>query len=323
MPGRSDRIRTSSSPDPRDPYQRDRDRVLYSPEFRRLTGVTQVASASEGDIFHNRLTHSLKVAQVGRRLAERLSTEFHDEVETWGGLDADVVEAAALAHDLGHPPFGHDGEEVLCELVDESGLDGFEGNAQSFRIVTRLAAHADNDRDNQGGLWGNVGLNLTRATLNALLKYPWRRAPFGKGHRKWGAYRVDKHRFDWTRVGWGDGVVSLEAQLMDWADDVTYAVHDLEDFYRAGLIPIHRLVNPAEQDRLLEGAVKRRPALAKKAVGLDRALEAVLGPMTLLDRPYDGGRPQQMIMNAAVSSLITQFVTGTQFGSPPPPRRAS
>ncbi|MDE0131753.1 MAG: dNTP triphosphohydrolase [bacterium] len=310
MPGRSDRIRTSSSPDPRDPYQRDRDRVLYSPEFRRLTGVTQVASASEGDIFHNRLTHSLKVAQVGRRLAERLLTEFHNEVETWGGLDADVVEAAALAHDLGHPPFGHDGEEVLCELVDEGGLDGFEGNAQSFRIVTRLAAHADNDRDNQGGLWGNVGLNLTRATLNALLKYPWRRAPFGKGHGKWGAYRVDKHRFDWTRVGWGDGVVSLEAQLMDWADDVTYAVHDLEDFYRAGLIPIHRLVNPAEQDRLLEGAVKRRPALAKKAVGLDRALEAVLGPMTLLDRPYDGGRPQQMIMNAAVSSLITQFVTG-------------
>lgn len=310
MSGRSDRIRTPSSLDPRTPYQRDRDRVLYSPEFRRLTGVTQVASASEGDIFHNRLTHSLKVAQVGRRLAERLSKDFPAEVEAWGGLDADVVEAAALAHDLGHPPFGHDGEDVLCELVDKGGLEGFEGNAQSFRIVTRLAFHADDDRDDHGGQSGDAGLNLTRATLNALLKYPWHRAPFGRRHRKWGAYRVDKDRFDWARVGWVDGVRSLEAELMNWADDVTYAVHDLEDFYRAGLIPIHRLVSPAEQERLLAGAAERRPELAERADGLNRALESVLGPMALLDRPYDGGRLQQTIMNAAASSLITQFVTG-------------
>ncbi len=310
MSGRLDRIRATSSPDPRTPYQRDRDRVLYSPEFRRLTGVTQVASASEGDIFHNRLTHSLKVAQVGRRLAERLSKDFPAEVEAWGGLDADVVEAAALGHDLGHPPFGHDGEEVLCKLVDEGGLEGFEGNAQSFRIVTRLAFHADDDRDDQGGMSGNAGLNLTRATLNALLKYPWHRDPSGRRHRKWGAYRVDKDRFDWARVGWDDGVLSLEAELMNWADDVTYAVHDLEDFYRAGLIPIHRLVSPAEQERLLAGAAERKPELAERADGLNRALESVLGPMALLDRPYDGGRLQQTIMNAAASSLITQFVTG-------------
>ena len=231
-------------------------------------------------------------------------------MEAWGGLSADVVEAAALAHDLGHPPFGHDGEEVLCQLVDEGGAEGFEGNAQSFRIVTRLASHADDDRDEREELSGNVGLNLTRATLNALLKYPWCRAPCGKRHRKWGAYRIDKSRFDWARVGWNEGVLSLEAELMDWADDVTYAVHDLEDFYRAGLIPIHRLVNPAEQERLLAGAVERKPELAERAEGLAKALEAVLGPMALLDRPYDGGRLQQTIMNAAASSLITQFVIG-------------
>ncbi len=103
-----------------------------------------MVSAGEGDVFHNRLTHSLKVAQVGRRLAERLSKDYEDEVESWGGLDPDVVETAGLAHDLGHPPFGHDGEEVICQSVDGGGGDGFEGNAQSFRIVTRLAAHTDN-----------------------------------------------------------------------------------------------------------------------------------------------------------------------------------
>ena len=143
---RGERFLPPTSEDPRNPFERDRDRVLYSPEFRRLSGVTQVSSASEGDIFHNRLTHSLKVAQVGRRLAEHLLAETPTErIEAWGGLEPDVVETAGLAHDLGHPPFGHDGEDVICQAIDELGqMDGFDGNAQSFRIVTRLAAHTDN-----------------------------------------------------------------------------------------------------------------------------------------------------------------------------------
>lgn len=143
MPGREDRVRDVGSSDPRSAFQRDRDRVLYSPEFRRLSGVTQVASAGEGDVFHNRLTHSLKVAQVGRRLAERLQKDCaSEELHAWGGLDPDVVETAGLAHDLGHPPFGHDGEEEICKSVEANNDEnGFEGNAQSFRIVTRLAAH--------------------------------------------------------------------------------------------------------------------------------------------------------------------------------------
>lgn len=311
MSDRSDRFLQTNSTDPRSAYQRDRDRVLYSPEFRRLSGVTQVAAAGEGDVFHNRLTHSLKVAQVGRRLAERLLEDCKDEAEAWGGLDPDVVETAALAHDLGHPPFGHDGEEKLCQIVEGCDPDGFEGNPQSFRIVTRLAAHTDNrtDRDDGGNPDEEAGLNLTRASLNAILKYPWLRTRSGDQHRKWGAYRVDSDRFTWARDGWTRGIPSLEAELMNWADDVTYAVHDLEDFYRAGLIPIHRIPSPAEQERFISAATERDSELGE-GTDLYRALEAVFGNMALLDTPYDGSRRQRTIMNSASSSLITQFISG-------------
>ena len=312
MNGRTERVRRASSGDPRGPFQRDRDRVLYSPEFRRLTGVTQVASAGEGDVFHNRLTHSLKVAQVGRRLAERLSKDYPDEVEAWGGLDPDVVETAGLAHDLGHPPFGHDGEEVICRSVDSGDCEGFEGNAQSFRIIARLAPHTDNDLSPVGGRGpvGNAGLNLTRATLGAVLKYPWFRHNSEEHPRKWGAYRVDRDRFKWARSDQVDHRLSLEAELMNWADDVTYAVHDLEDFYRAGLIPIHRLLHQAEQDRFITAATERKDSLAQAERSLEQALRAVLGPLEFLDTPYDGGCRQQTLVNAATSSLIAQFITG-------------
>lgn len=277
-----------------------------------------MAAAGEGDVFHNRLTHSLKVAQIGRRLAERLLMDDPESAEAWGGLDPDVVEAAALIHDLGHPPFGHDGAEVICQLVEDRGsvseigavADGFEGNAQSFRIVTRLAAHADN-RANPNGRRGEAeaGLNLTRATLNAVLKYPWLRADSGDHYEKWGAYVVDRDRFRWARRGWSDETLSLEAELMNWADDVTYAVHDLEDFYRAGLIPIHRLLRRPEQERFVEAAIRRKPRLKRDGSELERALGAMFGPMQLLDTPYDGGRRQRTLMNVASSSLIAQFIS--------------
>ena len=160
-------------------FQRDRDRVLYSDEFRRLSGVTQVVSAVEGDVFHNRLTHSLKVAQVGRRMAESLLRESSEDlVEACGGVDPDVVETAGLAHDLGHPPFGHGGKDVICGASRDRGLEeGFEGNPQSFRIVTRLAVrYADQVPP---------GLDLTRASLNAILKYPWLWERNGNRNRKW------------------------------------------------------------------------------------------------------------------------------------------
>jgi dGTP triphosphohydrolase len=174
----------ASERDIRTPGQTDRDRILYTSAFRRLAGVTQVVGPLEGHIFHNRLTHTIEVAQIARRLAERLRELDPNGVARFGGVDPDVVEAAAFAHDLGHPPFGHIAEHTLDQLaIDNGAPDGFEGNAQSFRIVTRLAAHRT----------GYKGLNLTRATLNAVLKYPWFRGegPLEKSD-KFGAYRSEK-----------------------------------------------------------------------------------------------------------------------------------
>lgn len=159
--------------------QRDRDRLLYCAGLRRLANVTQVASPSETDVFHNRLTHTLEVAQVARRIAEKLANEQREEADALGGVDPEVVEAAALAHDLGHPPFGHVAEKTLDKcLTGSRAPDGYEGNAQSFRIVTKLAFSRK----------PYPGLNLTRATLNSLLKYPWLREAAGKRSKKFGAY---------------------------------------------------------------------------------------------------------------------------------------
>lgn len=222
----------------RTPFEVDRDRVLYSYEFRRLAGVTQAANASEGPNLHNRLTHSLKVAQVGRRLAQYLKLRFPGEVESCGGLDVDVVECACLAHDLGHPPFGHAAEEVLnrCLGAIDPSL-GFEGNAQSFRVVVRRAIRRTR----------SDGLNLTSATLNAILKYPWAEGDMkGKETRKWGFYPEETEAFQFARThapNGRTGLQTLEAAAMDLADDIAYSVHDVDDFYRAGMIPLDQLIN--------------------------------------------------------------------------------
>ncbi|MFE2448578.1 deoxyguanosinetriphosphate triphosphohydrolase family protein [Streptomyces sp. NPDC059426] len=250
----------TGGPDPsgRTPFERDRDRILYSAPFRRLAGVTQVSAVREKHLLHNRLTHSLKVAQIGRRIAQRLVNQ--NEGAWDAGLDQenykdfpDIVEAAGLAHDIGHPPFGHTVEDVLGNKMRE--FEGFEGNAQSFRVVTKLAVL-------DGVNWG--GLDLTRATLNAILKYPrdldqakheiridqkpapWTDRRFGD---KWGFYWSEKEHFDHARElrsgayqDDADGQKrSAAATLMDWADDVSYAVHDLYDYFSSGLIPLHEL----------------------------------------------------------------------------------
>lgn len=233
--------------DHRSPAQRDRDRILHSSAMRRLAGVTQVVGPSEGHGFHNRLTHSIKVAQIARRLAERLTKANPAEaLALHGGLDPDVVEAAALAHDLGHPPFGHVAEGVLDELLTEQGLqDGFEGNAQSFRIVTRLAIRSER----------HPGLNLTRATLDASMKYPWRR---DSATEKFAAYDSESADFEFARAGAAPHVRSLEAEIMDWADDIAYSVHDLEDFYKAGLLPLQDLAQSKSiRDRYLGATLDR------------------------------------------------------------------
>jgi len=214
---REDQRHNAADGDQRIAFQRDRDRILYSSAFRRLSGVTQIVRTGEEDVFHNRLTHSLKVAQVGRRLAERCMGEF-PEATNARGLHPEVVEAACLAHDLGHPPFGHIGENVLCNLVEASGdEEGYEGNAQSFRIITKLAVRFE----------GCDGLDLTRATLAATLKYPWTRDKNDpKKTKKWSVYNSEQDDFEFARTLNRGEKKTLEAELMDWADDIAYSVHD-------------------------------------------------------------------------------------------------
>jgi dGTPase len=314
------------SGDVRTPFQIDRDRLLYSMPFRRLAGVTQVVSPGEGEIFHNRLTHSLKVAQIARRFAEHFRSQYPEIVAAWGELDPDVAEAAAMAHDLGHPPFGHIAEKELDNLIsaelrrvprknpEADRSEGYEGNAQSFRIITELAV-----RRPQGGF----GLDLTRATLNATLKYPWKWREHSAKPDKYGAYACDDAAFQFARdetpTPGGDAsfVRSLEAQIMDWSDDIAYSVHDTEDFYRAGLIPLDRLANDAlERDRLSQWLMERPGAPSTASGASFSTIFNGLFDSLPIREPYAGTRSQQEALYEFVSSNIHKFVMATTLGTP-------
>jgi len=271
-----------------------------------------VASAHEGHIFHNRLTHTLKVAQVARRLAEKLLREQPELAMELGGIDPDVVEAAALAHDLGHPPFGHAAERQLDQCARQAGLsDGFEGNAQSFRIVTQLAIHR----------LEYPGLNLTRATLNALLKYPWRRDRSGppSASKRWYKYSVydqDEAAFRFARPDAGDARQTVEASIMDFADDLTYSVHDLEDFYLAGLIPLALLAADSEEfERFVADWRSDRPHHpAAQAVASDRRhFQDFLNQTYNLRGKYPAGSAEQRAhIQQASSQLIQTYINSVK-----------
>jgi dGTPase len=279
-------------------FQRDRARVLHSSALRRLAAKTQVVRAGSGDFPRTRLTHSLECAQIGRELGAAL------------GCDPDLVDAACLAHDLGHPPFGHNGESALDLLAGDGGVlacGGFEGNAQSLRLLTRLEPKVP-----------GAGLNLTRATLDAALKYPWLnvpqeddplypqdREPREAAPAKYGAYESDAAAFEWVRAGGPARRRCLEAQVMDWADDVAYSVHDVEDGLHAGLVSMKNLADHAERAAVSAVALTQycQPSWAVTAA----ELESVFAEFVRLDCwrfGFDGG-PASL---AAAKNLTSELV---------------
>jgi dGTPase len=243
---RLDEPTSSTFSEERDEYERDYARLIQSPAFRRLQGKSQVFGAGSGDYYRTRLTHSLEVSQIAREVARRLGQQypFLAAKEHPGlMLDPAVVECAALAHDLGHPPFGHKGEEVLNHLLmKEYGLP-FEGNAQNFRIMMFLEKRAGS----------GSGLDLTAAVLLAVNKYPYSLEEPG---RLKGVYVSEWDVIQQLRDKWNmpKGCSTLETQLMDLCDDIAYSTHDIEDGIRAGKIQMNRSF--FEDERLVEHLVQ-------------------------------------------------------------------
>lgn len=339
--------------DYRGEFGRDRDRVLFSSAFRRLAGKTQVVSAGEPGDFHTRITHSIKVAQLGRRISQLLQQKADvarspDRNGSYPSPDPELVEAACLAHDLGHPPFGHAGETALKEAADEIRRDellrakckkeeidkkvtdygGFEGNAQTFRILTKLSVRQPR---------GSQGLLLARATLDATIKYPWLRGTPGTRPDKWNVYPDDEEYANWVRepgppLGAG-ARRCFEAQIMDWCDDVTYACHDVEDFYRAGLIPLDRLFHffrrPSETTLATPRAavrffdfVEKKWTINGRGFDKEKSLQAwnSIGQYMRISSPYDGRKDTKISIHRATSALLTFFVNAIEPSTLPPHR---
>ena len=291
----------------RDDFARDRARVLHSASLRRLSAKTQVVQPDSDDFVRNRLTHSLEVAQIGREFGAAL------------GCDADVVDTACLAHDLGHPPFGHNGETALNDIAADIG--GFEGNAQTLRLLTRLEAkrvHPDGRP---------AGLNLTRASLDAVTKYPWTKDEDRWGTGKFGVYEDDLDVFRWYRGSVPDGRRCLEAQTMDWSDDVAYSVHDVEDAVASGRVDLRALRSSSEMAAVI--AVTRE--LYAQDLVVDELAEALARLLATgwIPQAHDGSRTDLAALKDMTSLLIGRFVqavgvaTRARYGDGPLTRHAA
>ena len=266
-------------------FARDRARIIHSFALRRLAAKTQVAVPWATDFPRTRLSHSLECAQVGRELGAAL------------GADPDLMEGACLAHDIGHPPFGHNGEEALNQIASSCG--GFEGNAQSIRLLIRLEAKTVLPDGK------SIGLNLTRASLDAATKYPWSRAV---NARKFGVYEDDLEIFNWYRSGVESGKTSMEAQIMDWSDDVAYSVHDLEDSLVSGQIKLDQL--SSDLPKLFK--VAQEMYLADITEGEMQAALAALQKLSCWPRYYDGTHRSLARLKDLASQLIGRFAQAAE-----------
>ncbi len=283
----------------RNEFSRDRARVLHSSALRRLGAKTQVLSPASGDFARTRLTHSLEVAQIGREMALTL------------GIDPDLVDMACLAHDLGHPPFGHNGEKALNDWSEQFG--GFEGNAQTLRLLTRIEPKVFAEDGS------SFGLNLTRASLDAACKYPWSRSEAvfddGGGARssKFGVYEDDLPVFEWLRIGAPDRHKSIEAQVMDFADDVAYSVHDYEDAIVEGFISLDEISRPEFRKQLIADMLVWAGS-AQTAAELDSALfrlQALDGWLVAFDGSDHAHGDLKNLTSALIGSFVSRTVDAT------------
>ena len=266
-------------------FMRDRARVIHSAALRRLAAKTQVAVPWENDFQRTRLSHSLECAQIGRELGESL------------GADPDLQDTACLAHDLGHPPFGHNGEEALASIAADFG--GFEGNAQSFRLLVRLEAKTV-DGDGK-----SVGLNLTRASLDGATKYPW---PRSQNPRKFGVYDDDVDVFNWMRKGAPADKKCIEAQIMDWSDDCAYSVHDLEDAIFANQISVKNFDTHFEELYSVMVRDYGSDATQQEAIDAHKRLSA----LSAWPHYYDGTHRSLARLKDSTSQLIGRFVLAAE-----------